>query len=118
MDSVNVNQPDYFVALNKMIVSKPIEIWKIKMKFDYINNNASLVSKAFVDARYEFNKIFSGSKKDIDRWKKMVNRVDRGLGELLGQLYVKTYYTEIAQKRMNELVNNLQKAFEARITKA
>jgi putative endopeptidase len=47
----------------------------------------------------------------------MVNRVDGGLGELLGQLYVKKYFNEDAKKRMDELVNNLQKAFEIRINK-
>src|SRR6266498_5593119 len=34
---------------------------------------------------------------------------------LLGQLYVKKYFTEDARKRMLELVNNLQKAFAVRM---
>jgi len=45
----------------------------------------------------------------------MVNQVDGGLGEMLGQLYVKKYFTETAKQRMDELVNNLQKAFGNRI---
>lgn len=117
IDSVNVCQPDYFKALNTLLASKPIDLWKTKLKFDFISSNASLLSKAFVDASFNYGKVFSGSKKDNDRWKKMVNRVDGGLGELLGQLYVKKYFTETAKQRMDELVNNLQKAFEARITK-
>src|SRR5690606_8685384 len=80
-------------------------------------NNAGLLSKAFRDADFEFNKTFSGQKVQSDRWKQMVNNVDNGLGELLGQLYVKKYFNETAKQRMDELVNNLQKAFEARITK-
>lgn len=116
-DSINVSQPGYFEALNKLLASKPIDTWKTKLKFDYINSNAGLLGKSFNDARFDFSKVFSGSKKDSDRWKKMVSRVDRGLGELLGQLYVKKYFTETAKKRMDELVNNLQKAFEIRISK-
>ena len=117
VDSVNINQPGYFEALNNLLATKPINAWKTKLKFDYINSNAGLLGKAFSDARFDFSKVFSGRKKDSDRWKKMVNRVDGGLGELLGQLYVKKYFTETAKKRMDELVNNLQKAFEIRISK-
>ncbi len=117
VDSVNINQPGYFIALNQMLASKPIEAWKTKLKFDYISSNAGLLTKAFNDARFDFNKVLTGREKDSDRWKKMVSRVDGGLGELLGQLYVKTYFTETAKKRMDELVDNLQKAFEARISK-
>ena len=116
-DSVNLSQPGYYMSLDKMLVLKPIDVWKMKLKFDYISNNAGLLSKDFADANFAFSKIFSGQKKDNDRWKKMVNRVNGGLGELLGQLYVKKYFTETAKKRMDELVNNLQKAFEARISK-
>jgi putative endopeptidase len=116
-DSVNVEQPAYYKALSELMVSQPVEIWKTKVKYDYISRNASLLSNAFVDARFNFSRIFSGQKKKSDRWKTMVNAVDGNLGELLGQLYVKKYFTTEAKQRMDELVNNLQKAFEARIKK-
>jgi putative endopeptidase len=117
VDSVNVSQPGYYVALSKLLATTPIDVLKAKVKFACITSHASLLSKAFMDARFNFSKTFSGQKEDSKRWKKMVNRVDRGLGELLGQLYVKKYFTEEAKKRMDELVSNLQVAFEARIKK-
>jgi putative endopeptidase len=116
-DSINISQPGYYTALNAMLASKPIDAWKNKVKFGYISGNASLLSKNFRDASFEFSKIFSGQKVDNVRWKKMVNRVDDGLGDLAGQLYVKKYFTETAKKRMDELIENLSKAFEARIAK-
>lgn len=114
-DSLNVGQPGYYESLSKLLVSQPIEAWKTKLKYDYISNNSNLLSKAFVQANFEFNRVFSGQKADSPRWKKMVNRVDQGLGELLGQIYVKKYFTDTAKKRMDELVNNLQKAFAKRL---
>ena len=116
-DSINVGQPAYYVALSKLLASQPIEAWKTKLKFEYISSNASLLSKSFADASFEYNRVFSGKKKDSSRWKKMVSRVDGGLGELLGQIYVQKYFNETAKQRMDELVNNLQKAFGARIEK-
>ncbi len=116
-DSVNVGQPGYYKALSELLASQPIDVWKTKVKYDYISRNAGLLSNAFVEAQFNFSRIFSGQKKKSDRWKTMVNSVDGNLGELLGQLYVKKYFTAEAKQRMDELVNNLQKAFEVRIKK-
>ncbi|HKK12883.1 MAG TPA: M13 family metallopeptidase, partial [Flavobacteriaceae bacterium] len=48
-------------------------------------------------------------------WEIMTSAVDNYLGEALGQLYVKKYFPEEAKKRMLNLVNNIQKAYAARI---
>ena len=116
-DSVNVAQPGYFAALNNLLALQPIDVWKTKVKFDYIAHNASLLTKEFRDAAFAYTQTFSGQKVQSERWKTLVNQVDMGLGELLGQLYVKEHFTETAKQRMDELVNNLQKAFETRISK-
>ncbi|OLY92174.1 putative endopeptidase [Cnuella takakiae] len=116
-DSVNVGQPDYFAALNNMLPGKPIELWKTKLKYDYLRNSAGLLPKSFRDASFAFKQTFSGQKVQEDRWKTIVNAADQEMGELLGQLYVKKHFTEDAKKRMDELVSNLQKAFAARIQK-
>ncbi len=117
-DSVDIQQPGYFTALNNLLASQPIDVWKTKLKFDYISSNASLLPKDFRDVRFKFVQMFSGQKKQSERWKTIVQRDDTGLGELLGQLYVKKYFTEKAKQRMDELVSNLQTAFDARIKKA
>lgn len=70
VDSVNVGQPNYFAGLNKLLMSKPLDVWKDKFKFAYINSNAHLLSKEFVDADFAFSKILSGQKEDNQRWKK------------------------------------------------
>ena len=117
VDSVNVAQPRYFEGLNKLLVSKSLDLWKDKLKFAYIDANANLLSKRFVAANFAFGKILSGQKEDSQRWKKMVASTDSQMGDLLGQLYVKQHFTPTAKKRMDELVTNLQKAFEKRIAK-
>jgi putative endopeptidase len=116
-DSINISQPGYYTALNTLLATKPIDVWKSKVKFGYLASNASSLSKNFRDAAFVYNKVFSGQKVESERWKKMVTRVDGGLGDLAGQMYVKKYFTEQAKNRMDELVNNLQIAFEARIKK-
>ena len=114
-DSVNVGQPGYFAGLSTLLASQPIESWKSKIKFDLISGSSSLLSKAFRDASFEFNKTFSGQKVQSERWKTMVSNTDEGLKDLASQLFVQKYFPAEAKKRMDELVNNLQVSFQKHI---
>ncbi|HEY6978922.1 MAG TPA: M13 family metallopeptidase, partial [Chitinophagaceae bacterium] len=114
-DSVDESQPVYYDKLNTLLKSIPISDWKVYLKANSISTYANVLSKPFVDAAFEFNKVLSGQAVQKSRGEIMASAVDQSLGEALGQLYVKKYFTEDAKKRMLDLVNNLQKAFAARI---
>jgi putative endopeptidase len=116
-DSFNIQQPKYYEALSKLLASEPVDVWKSKIAFDYIANKSNRLSKAFRDASFEFNKTFSGQRVQSERWKSIVSVADNGLQDVLGQLFVQKYFPPEAKQRMDELVNNLQKAFSARIAK-
>lgn len=116
-DSINVSQPVYYDALNKLLKSIPINNWKIYLKANSIERYADDLSKPFVDASFEYTKVLSGQAVQKSRGEKMANVVDTYLGEALGELYVKKYFSEDAKKRMLVLVNNLQKAYAKRIDK-
>lgn len=114
-DSIDVSQPAYYDKLNTLLKSIPVSNWKIYLEAYSINIYTNVLSKAFVDAAFEFNKVLSGQAVQKSRGEIMAGAVDQSLGEALAQLYVKQYFTEDAKKRMLDLVNNLQKAFAARI---
>ncbi len=117
-DTVLVGQPNYFKALDALLKSQPIELWKDKAAFTALNDAAPALSKSFRDAHFEFHgKVLSGQKQPQERWKTVVESVDGGLGELLGQLYVDKYFTADAKERMLKLVNNLQSVYKSRIEK-
>ena len=116
-DSIDVSQPAYYDKLNTLLKSVSINDWKVYLKAYSVNSYANVLSKPFVDAAFEFTKVLSGQAVQKSRGEIIADAVDNSLGEALGQLYVKKYFTEGAKKRMLELVNNLQKAFEARINK-
>ncbi len=116
-DSIDVAQPAYYDKLNTALKSIPINKWKIYLKAYTLSNYADELSQPFVDASFEFNKVISGQAVQKTRGEIMAASVDQLLGEALGQLYVKKYFTEDAKKRVLDLVNNLQKALAARIDK-
>ena len=116
VDSVNVGQPAYYDKLNAMLKTVPLNDWKIYLKANALTSYANYLSQPFIDASFEYTKILTGQAVKKSRAEEMVQAVDRSLGFALAQLYVKKYFPEEAKKRMRVLVDNLKKAFEARIT--
>lgn len=117
VDSVNVGQPAYYDKLNTLLKTVPLSDWKVYLKANSLTSYAGYLSKPFVDAAFEYNKALTGQAVQKPRAEEMTQAVDRSLGHALAQLYVKKYFPEEAKKRMRVLVDNLKKAFEARITK-
>jgi len=114
-DSIDVAQPGYYDRLNALLKSVSLTDWKIYLKASTLENYATALSMPFVNASFEFTKALSGQAIQKSRRQIMTEIVDRHLGQALGQLYVKRYFNEDAKKRVLDLVNNLQKAFENRI---
>jgi putative endopeptidase len=116
-DSVNVGQPAYYDKLDAMLKSVSLNDWKVYVKANALTAYSNFLSQPFVDATFEYTKALTGQAVIKPRAEEMVQAVDRSLGHALAQLYVKKYFPEDAKKRMAVLVDNLEKAFEARITK-
>jgi putative endopeptidase len=117
VDSVNVGQPGYYDKLNTMLKSVSINDWKTYMKANALSNYSNFLSRPFVDASFKYAKILTGQAVKKTRAEEMTQAVDRSLGHALAQLYVKKYFPDEAKKRMAVLVDNLEKAFEARVNK-
>lgn len=115
IDSVDVRQPAYYEKLNNMLASVSIDDWKVYLKANVLSNYADVLSKPFEDAAFNYTKVLSGQSEQKSREQLMVRKVDRQLGYALGKLYVQRYFNEDSKKRVLDLVNNLQKAFEIRI---
>ena len=114
-DSIDVGQPRYYDSLNVLLTSVPIKDWKLYLKAFTLATYADQLSRPFSDAAFEFGKVMTGQAVQKTRGEIMAQVVDGTLGEALGQLYVQKYFTDAAKKRALELVNNLQKAFAARM---
>lgn len=93
-----------------------LDLIKTYLKFRIINSAAPLLDDKTYDISFDFyNRILSGQKEPKPRWKRAIAMLDGSLGEEIGHLYVKKYFPESAKKRMQDLVKNLQRAYEKRI---
>jgi putative endopeptidase len=114
-DSVDIRQPAYYEKLNDMLGVIALEDWKTYLKANILTNYADILSQPFEIASFNYRKVISGQAVQKTRAQLMVRKVDRQIGFALGKVYVEKYFNEDAKKRVLDLVNNLQKAFENRI---
>ena len=116
VDSVIVGQPEFFTALNQELKSTAISIWKSYLRFNLINDFAATLPDRFGIEAFNFNKLFSGAKERRPRWKRVLQNENNLMGELLGQLYVKEFFSETAKKRYEDMVEAIREALKNHIT--
>lgn len=114
-DSLLVNNPDFFKGADALFTAVPLDTWKSYLEWQVIKSSAPLLSSAFVNREFEFDKVLSGQKEITPRWQTMTSTLDRSVGELIGQMYVDKYFTEASKQRMLALVKNIQETFAERI---
>ena len=105
---VNVDEPSYFKALDAMLGSMPLADWKTYLRWRIVNAASPALPKAFVDERFAFDSILSGSKQQQPRWKRCVSATERAMPEALGALFVKSRFSPQAKARALAMVDNLQ----------
>lgn len=116
-DSLIIGMPDFFKEVSKELKSTSIDTWKTYLAFHAVSDMSPYLSKNFSDLAFNFyGKKISGQKEQQPRWKRVIRVVDGGVGDALGQLYVKKFFPPDAKKRMNDLVDNLEEAFKERIS--
>lgn len=114
-DSIIVNNPKFFVTVDSLINATPVQNLKIYLQWYVLRAAAPYLNSSFVNASFAYNQVITGQKIQTPRWQRISSLTDGSIGELLGQLYVKEYFKPAAKKRMQQLVDNLRKAFAIRI---
>src|SRR4029453_11279060 len=64
-----------------------------------------------------FGKTLRGQKEQKPRWKRVLATTEGGVGEALGQMYVKQYFPAESKAAREQLVGNLREALKARLEK-
>ena len=111
-----VMQPLYMKETDKMLGTISLLDWKHYLKWKVSDTFANYLSDDLANLNFWFHgKVLSGITKIKPRWKRVTAEIDSDLGEALGRLYVKKYFREGAERRINKLVDNLIAAYEKRI---
>lgn len=113
---VVVTQPTFFTAVEKMLFSFPIDEWKTYLSIHTVGDSAPFLTPELAREAFAFyGTVLTGTKHMKPLWRRILNVVNSSLGELLGELYVKTYFGSGAKKKVVRVVADLFRAYEARI---
>ncbi len=115
-DSVIVGQPEFFRELDAAVNKFSIKEWKEYLRWHLVNTFADRLSSPLEVENFHFRgTVMAGVKEQRPRWKRIQDATENAMGELLGQVYVKKYYSPETKKRYQNLVNSMIAAFAARI---
>jgi putative endopeptidase len=116
IDSLIVGQPEFYNALNEAVKKFSIPQWKSYLRWHLFNSVADKLSSKFENENFYFNgTVMNGVNVQRPRWKRVQDAVENAMGELLGQVYVKKYYSLKTKMRYEHLVDNMIAAFAERI---
>ncbi|HEX8354130.1 MAG TPA: M13 family metallopeptidase [Pyrinomonadaceae bacterium] len=105
---VNVGQPAFFKAADRLLTDVAVEDWKTYLRWHLVNAASNTLSSKFVEESFNFNgKFLNGTQEQLPRWKRCVASTDRALGEALGQYYIEKTFTPQSKARAQEMVKNL-----------
>ena len=118
VDSVIVAQPEYYTAVNTALKMFTIDDWKAYLRWKLISSNAPNLTKAIEDENFRFTgTVISGKKEQLPRWKRVLDNENSIMGEILGQLFVKEYFSLQAKERYTKMVEAMRVAYREHIEK-
>ncbi|RPE81932.1 M13 family metallopeptidase [Vulcaniibacterium tengchongense] len=111
-----LRQNTAFPEMARIFAEADLDTLRAWQAFHTADEAAPLLSKAFVDAEFEFrSKFLNGQPQQRDRWKRGVALAESAMGEAIGRDYVKLYFQADAKAKMDALVANVKAAMGARL---
>ncbi|MFB9109641.1 M13 family metallopeptidase [Flavobacterium gyeonganense] len=116
LDTVNVAQPRYMIALEKTFTEKKVEAWKEYLKWSALNRAASTLSTEIESANFDFyGKTLTGALKQRPHEEVALQIINGATGEALGKLYVEKLFPAEAKEKAKNMIANVMLAYENRI---
>ena len=118
VDTVIVGQPEFLTALNEYLKTVSIDTWKNYLKYHLVRGLAAyLDDKTYLEIFSFYSTTLRGVQEPKPRWKRVVERTDGSLGELIGQVYMSEYLPKGTKQKLLEIGNAIKEVYAERIKK-
>lgn len=115
-DSVSVDHPDFFRALDDALAETPAEVLADYLRWHVVRTYAGALSADFDDEAFQFyGRTLGGQQQQRDRWKRILAAASEDLGEQVARLYVDEAFSPEAKARCEDMVDQLLGAMERSI---
>ncbi len=113
---VIVRENTAFPKLAAIFAATPVPVWRDYLTAHYLHGVSAYLPKAFDDADFEFyGKVLGGEPEKLPRTTRAAHLIDQRLGHPLGKRYVAKYFPPESKAKVEALVANLLKAYDADI---
>ena len=110
--AVNIDQPSYVMAVAALLNEVSVGQWRTYCRYRLLDHFAPYLPEAFGQQHFAFHeRTLSGTEQQRERWKRAVALVNEAIGEISGEMYVAASFSPAAKQRMQQLVQNLLRAF-------
>jgi putative endopeptidase len=114
---VVIFQSSYLTHLAKLWQEIPLADWKLLFAYRLVNARARYLTNDLVQQWHHFYYgVLSGISEIPQRWKRGVALVERALGEVVGQEYVRRHFSEMHQGEVAKIIENVISAYREAIT--
>jgi len=111
---ISVATPEFFEALEGLVAETEPEVLQTYFRWNAVNGMAARLSKAFVEADFDFyGKKVAGQEAIKPRWKRCVSATEGALGEAVGKLYVDRMFAGSSKEVALEMIADVKASFEA-----
>jgi len=109
---MNDTEPKFFAEFNSLLAETPLDQIKTYLRWHLIHAYAGTsMPEAFETESWNFYAhTLNGAEKQQERWKRCTSRVDREMGEALGQVYVDQYFPPEAKQRALKMTIAIEQA--------
>jgi putative endopeptidase len=109
---LNVANPDFFKALNALIQSTDLDTIKTYLRWQLLLGTPGYaLPAAFDDEKFNFfGRELRGQPEQRARWKRCASATDTALGEALGEVYVKNYFSAENRAKTLQMVHDIEAA--------
>jgi putative endopeptidase len=116
VDTVVVGQPEFFQQVERSLHAHSIDDWKTYLRWQLANAYASEAGGRFDAEHFHFfGTVLNGQLEQRPRWKRMLDEEEAYLGDALGALYVKQYFSPRTKQRYEKLTDEIFAGFGDRI---
>lgn len=116
VDTVIIGEINYYKSLDKFIHSENISFLKDYLKIQLLNHSMRLLSKELDSIHFDFyGKVVSGQTEQRKIEKRALETINNSLGEVMGKVYVKHYFSPAHKSKAEEMVAYLKKSFDLHI---
>ncbi|MBC6699834.1 M13 family metallopeptidase [Hymenobacter puniceus] len=116
VDTVIVGQPEFYREAARLLRTAPVEDWRAYLQWQLLHTYAERLSVPFDNENFRFyGTILQGRKEQRPRWKRVLDDEENAMGEALGQLFVKEYFTPETKARYEKLTENVVASFREHI---